>query len=164
MAVGHDHHLGRAAAGRAVGRRGAPRRREQRAGGAAPREQRADLVGVERRAVAGHEQDALGAEREGGLDAERGRRGLAGLAVVVDDPRAGVAGRGGGARLGRDRHDAAEAGDRDERVEHVAGHRLGQLAPVRRTHGVGEAVLGARERLDGQDGDRDHGRRIVSRR
>ena len=49
------------------------------------REQRADLARVQRRAVAGDEQDALGAALERGFDPAGGGGGLARLDRVVDD-------------------------------------------------------------------------------
>ena len=64
-------------------------------------EQRADLVRVERRAVARDEQRALGAARDRGRDAAGRGVGLAGLRRVVDHVRAGLACRGGRAAARR---------------------------------------------------------------
>ena len=63
---------------------------------------------------------------------------------------------------GDDDH-AVEAVDRAERVEHVADHRRGELAPVRRADRLAEALLGSAERLDGEDGDGAHRARDITR-
>ncbi len=79
VAVGHDHDLRLAAR---------------------PAEQRLELCGVERRAVAGDAEDTLCPLLERPLDAERHRRGLAVLRLVLDDESA-LAERGGAPRSPR---------------------------------------------------------------
>ena len=140
VSVGHDHDAG------AGSRRAAPR---------APR--------VERGAVAGHEQHALGAARDRRADAARRRGRLACLVGIVDDDRAGRARRGRRALLRR---------DDDQLVEPVADARsAASTSPTiaaassrgRAADRGAEPLLGLAEALDGQHRRGPHARANLSR-
>ena len=117
-----------------------------------------DLVGVERRAVAGHEQRALGA-RARAPRRRRARRRPTGRPRRGSWTTSAPASRAarGGARLGG--HDdrpgraparAASASSTSPTIASASARRSGT------SDGLGETVLGPRERLDREHGDRHH--------
>ena len=89
-------------------------------------------------------------------DSDKCRSALAGLRGVGENGRAvGSGERDDGRLVGYD-HDAVKCRRREQRVEHVAHHRLGEAAELGRRELLAQARLGEREALDGEDRERAH--------
>lgn len=135
------------------------------AGRRARGEQRGELGRVEQRAVARDEQHAGRAARGRGPH-PRGRGG-------VERARVAGIGHGGGAVRAGDLRRVRVVGH-DERVrdavgglqrfEHVGEHRCGESPALAGVELTGEALLGEREALDGDDRERAHATSAASRR
>ena len=131
VAVGHDHHA-----------------RLRR------REELVDLGRVQRRAVAGNEEDPRGPARDGGPHAASGGRRTAPPRRDRARPRPPSTLAAMPGRLRRHHDHAVQPPHHAERIEHVRGHRLRELRAV--VDGGAEALLRATEGLDGEDGDGSH--------
>jgi hypothetical protein len=115
-------------------------------------EQVVEVAGGQQRAVAGDEQDGPCAALERRRDTERRRRAVAAQLALLDNP---------GPVLDRERLRVVVAGDHERRVDRRRRERaqdaLGHLAHHRGAVVEVQALLGVREALDRQDGDRRHG-------
>ena len=156
MAIGHDHHLVRRRGGFA----GARGRRRSRSSLSAARvlvgEQRLDLGGLERGAVARDAQHALDPFGERAAHAEHHRRGLSLLVAVRHDQRAERACGLDDVGLARDDDRALERGHAREREQDVGDHRARQLAAELLRDARSQARLGCGEALDWEDCRRAH--------
>jgi len=107
--------------------------------------------GIQRGAVAGHEQHAFGALALGVHRAGLSRRALPLLVLVGDHRRPHVRGGRGGVAIVADHDDRADRRGGHERVEDVADHQRGQFPAAVVGHGRAEALLGQGEALDRED-------------
>jgi hypothetical protein len=123
------------------------------------REQRLELGRIERRDVAGHEQDPREPRLERVRDADLRRRALAGLQRVGEDARAVAAPDRLRRRLGGHEHDVVDGGRPAQRHEDVGDHRLRERAASPARQHIAEAHVRGEKALHGNDRERPLGGR-----